>query len=628
MKKKIVLLCSGWASYYLTDFINGARKATKGDDVDFYCFTAYDYTELSGFPNYTGYSIFNLINYDDYDGVIIFSDLISNARVLEKERLRILKSGKPAISINKKLEGITCIRVDNYSAAYEVMIHLIKDHGITDFGYIGGKESALDFAERYKAYRTAHLDNNLKINMDNVITIDRAEYIGAYDFLSDYIKKGKKLPSCIVCANDLIAFAVLKIAEENNIKIPEQLKVVGYDDNLYSKSTTPSVTTVRSNAELIGAESVKRLLAGSTEVQQLKLKSTPVYRHSCGCEEKSMEHQKAFSLNMISEQIETETFARQMEKIQEIFTEATDVFTLLTSLELFFAKSHNWEGDNFAIFLKSDWSSVLINSQENLPQNYSYGTQVQAISSIVNNKKYPREIIATSSLVSSKMKEGENNLFIFYPIFNHSYVHGYFVTKNNTNLFRKCFAYQWTKTFGTSIERFRRQNMFKQMSQQFLRLSTRDALSGMLNRVGMDKLAKPFYAQNKKNGLTTVLFFVDINSMKTINDKFGHLHGDLAVKTIASSVMDVVPRNWLCIRYGGDEFLVVGNSKNYNGEDYCSTIQQNLAKKTANMKLPYNLSASVGTYSVPPSSPLTLEEAVEKVDEIMYEKKQAFHKQH
>lgn len=45
------------------------------------------------------------------------------------------------------------------------------------------------------------------------------------------------------------------------------------------------------------------------------------------------------------------------------------------------------------------------------------------------------------------------------------------------------------------------------------------------------------------------------------------------------------------------------------------------------MKLPYNLSASVGTYSVPPSSSLTLEEAVEKVDEIMYEKKQAFHKQ-
>ena len=36
------------------------------------------------------------------------------------------------------------------------------------------------------------------------------------------------------------------------------------------------------------------------------------------------------------------------------------------------------------------------------------------------------------------------------------------------------------------------------------------ALSGALNRQGLEKMAKPYYTQNKKNGLTTVLFFVDI----------------------------------------------------------------------------------------------------------------------
>ena len=178
---------------------------------------------------------------------------------------------------------------------------------------------------------------------------------------------------------------------------------------------------------------------------------------------------------------------------------------------------------------------------------------------------------------------------------------------------------------GTGIEHFRKKNMFKQMSQQYLRLSTKDALSGALNRQGLEKLAKPFYAQNKKNGLTTVLFFVDINKMKHINDKFGHLHGDLAVKTVAAAVLETIPKNWLCIRYGGDEFLVVGNSKNYNGEDYCTLIKERLASKTSVMHLPYNLSASVGTYSVPPQAELTLEQAVENVDNIMYEQKQAFH---
>ena len=45
------------------------------------------------------------------------------------------------------------------------------------------------------------------------------------------------------------------------------------------------------------------------------------------------------------------------------------------------------------------------------------------------------------------------------------------------------------------------------------------------------------------------------------------------------------------------------------------------------MHLPYTLSASVGTYSVPAHSDLTLEQAVETVDNIMYEQKQAFHKE-
>ena len=57
-------------------------------------------------------------------------------------------------------------------------------------------------------------------------------------------------------------------------------------------------------------------------------------------------------------------------------------------------------------------------------------------------------------------------------------------------------------------------------------------------------------------------------------------------------------------------------------------IKERLAKKTSVMKLPYNLSASVGTYSVPPQMELTLEQAVENVDNIMYEQKQAFHKEH
>ena len=628
MNRRIAVLASGWSSYFLKDFVKGMMKAVEDKHIDIYLFNTYNYTEYSGFPNYTGLSIFNLINYEDFDGVVLLSDLIGNARVLERERLRILKSKKPAITINKKQEGLCCLRVDNYTGMYNALAHLIRMHNVSDIAYITGKENAVDITDRYKAYKTVLEDNNIPFDSQKVYTINSCDYHCAYSFFNNYVKSGKKLPQAFCCANDLLALALLKVCVENKIKIPQQIKIVGFDNLIQTECTRPSITTVYNNAELLGAEAVNRLINGVNPLQTLSVKSTPVLRQSCGCSYSTTSSQELVTLNILDDANKKEAFDTHMEIMGEIFTEAADVFTLLTNIENFFVKSHDFEGSDFCIFMKSDWTSVLINSAENLPQNLSYGSQVQSVCSVQGNKKYLRELISTRDLVPAKMKtDDKSNIFLFLPIFHHSYVYGYFVTKNDLTMIDNRYGYLWTRNMGTGVEHFRKKNMFKQMSQQYLKLSTKDALSGALNRQGLEKLAKPFYAQNKKNGLTTVLFFVDINKMKHINDKFGHLHGDLAVKTVAAAVLETIPKNWLCIRYGGDEFLVVGNSKNYNGEDYCTMIKERLAKKTSIMHLPYNLSASVGTYSVPAQMDITLEQAVENVDNIMYEQKQAFHKE-
>ena len=628
MNRRIAVLASGWSSYFLKDFVKGMMKAVEDKHIDIYLFNTYNYTEYSGFPNYTGLSIFNLINYEDFDGVVLLSDLIGNARVLERERLRILKSKKPAITINKKQEGLCCLRVDNYTGMYNALAHLIRMHNVSDIAYITGKENAVDITDRYKAYKTVLEDNNIPFDSQKVYTINSCDYHCAYSFFNDYVKSGKKLPQAFCCANDLLALALLKVCVENKIKVPQQIKIVGFDNLIQTECTRPSITTVYNNAELLGAEAVNRLINGVNPLQTLSVKSTPVLRQSCGCSYSTTSSQELVTLNILDDANKKEAFDTHMEIMGEIFTEAADVFTLLTNIENFFVKSHDFEGSDFCIFMKSDWTSVLINSAENLPQNLSYGSQVQSVCSVQGNKKYLRELISTRDLIPAKMKtDDKSNIFLFLPIFHHSYVYGYFVTKNDLTMIDNHYGYLWTRNMGTGVEHFRKKNMFKQMSQQYLKLSTKDALSGALNRQGLEKLAKPFYAQNKKNGLTTVLFFVDINKMKHINDKFGHLHGDLAVKTVAAAVLETIPKNWLCIRYGGDEFLVVGNSKNYNGEDYCTMIKERLAKKTSIMHLPYNLSASVGTYSVPAQMDITLEQAVENVDNIMYEQKQAFHKE-
>ena len=79
--------------------------------------------------------------------------------------------------------------------------------------------------------------------------------------------------------------------------------------------------------------------------------------------------QSRFTLSILDDANKKEEFDTQIEVIGEIFAESADVFTLLTNVENFFTKSHNFEGSDFCIFMKSDWTSVLINSAENLPQN-------------------------------------------------------------------------------------------------------------------------------------------------------------------------------------------------------------------------------------------------------------------
>lgn len=628
MKRKIAVLACGWSSYFLKSFIEGMQKAVEGKNTDIYLFNAYNYTEFSGYANITGYSIFGIINYEDYDGVIILSDLINNDRILERERLRIIKAGKPAIAINKKMDGISLLKIDNYIGVYDAITHLIVDHELKKLAYITGGEKSIDFSERYRAYRTALSDNGIQIDISQVYSIRHSNFQEAYEFLLDHVNKGSELPEVFVCASDMIALGLIKACEELKINVPGQLKIIGYDDLVYSRSINPSITTVNANVDKVGFEAVTRILTGNAVFQALKINSTPVIRESCGCHDNSETGTKRSNILTYGELQNSTGLYNQVQRIEEIFTEADDVFTLLTNLEIFFDKSHQFEGKDFAIFLKSDWSSVLINTEEKLPQNFSYGTNVQSIVSIKNDKKVTREMINTRTLIPSSMNSDESNLFILMPIYHHLYVHGYFVCKNNIALIDNFYGYTWTKSFGASIERFRKKNMYKILGQQYLKLSTKDALSGMLNRIGMEKIAKPQFEENKKTGLVTILFFVDINSMKIINDRFGHLHGDLAVKTIASAVLDVIPKGWSAIRYGGDEFLVVGNNRYYKGEDYAGLIHQKIAQKTAQMQLPYVLSASIGSLTVPPGTDVTLEQAVKEVDGIMYRMKQEYHRTH
>ena len=75
--------------------------------------------------------------------------------------------------------------------------------------------------------------------------------------------------------------AVLKVAKENNVRIPEDMKIVGYDDIPYSRLSNPTISTVKSNAHKVGAEAAKRVL--SATIALFSHSSRPFQVHDKRC---------------------------------------------------------------------------------------------------------------------------------------------------------------------------------------------------------------------------------------------------------------------------------------------------------------------------------------------------------
>lgn len=124
------------------------------------------------------------------------------------------------------------------------------------------------------------------------------------------------------------------------------------------------------------------------------------------------------------------------------------------------------------------------------------------------------------------------------------------------------------------------------------------------------------------------VIFIDIDNMKKINDTYGHMVGDSALKHVADVIQECVraDMDWAA-RYGGDEFFIC--LYNTGNDDACQ-IEERIRSGIAAVQIPVpdgsiNISASLGTKTMLGSA-LTAEEIIRLADEKMYEDKRTPHR--
>jgi diguanylate cyclase (GGDEF)-like protein len=152
-------------------------------------------------------------------------------------------------------------------------------------------------------------------------------------------------------------------------------------------------------------------------------------------------------------------------------------------------------------------------------------------------------------------------------------------------------------------------------------LALTDELTGLYNRRGFMALAERQLKVGRRSGRGMLLFVMDVDRLKQINDSFGHFEGDRALKRTAAALEETFRDSDVVARLGGDEFAVLAIEASGHSE---ATIKTRLFEclKTISAEQPsYEISLSLGVARFDPSNRTSLGELMVKADQAMYEQK-------
>jgi len=153
-------------------------------------------------------------------------------------------------------------------------------------------------------------------------------------------------------------------------------------------------------------------------------------------------------------------------------------------------------------------------------------------------------------------------------------------------------------------------------------LAVRDELTGLHNRRGFMTLADQQLKLAQRLKQPMILVFVDLDQLKSINDRLGHGQGDAALKDMAAVLRHTFRQSDVLGRLGGDEFVaLVSEGSPFRGEGIVKRLNDNLSAFNASGDRPYRLGASIGVARYDPQAPMPIEELLNRADTQMYHDK-------
>ena len=208
----------------------------------------------------------NVLIEKQVDGIIFVA-----AGLSEENISNLQKRGVPSVLVDRQVGGVQLDSVfaDNQAGGFLATNHLVG-LGHNSIACITGPRGVRSSSERVAGYRQALDAAGIKSNPDWVVEGD-FQYQSGFAAAKQMMQDGKS-PSAIFACNDLMAIGAYRFAHENQLRIPRDISIIGFDDIRLAEFTNPPLTTVRQSKDRMGTRAAELLLErignGKIEIRQ------------------------------------------------------------------------------------------------------------------------------------------------------------------------------------------------------------------------------------------------------------------------------------------------------------------------------------------------------------------------
>lgn len=418
-------------------------------------------------------AIYDLIRSEEFDGFILLSESMVNPDVSEKIRLLLCENLRPVISVGATLTELDLprffhINTDDVLDFEIITNHLLEQHGFTDIAFLSGPAFREVSHRRIAGYRkalTAHgiAFDEKKVHFGN-FWVNSGEALAA-----DYCNGRFPLPQAIICANDYMAYGLLDAFKQNGIDVPAQVAVVGYEDVQERLLHAPLLTTFARNRQALGKAAVE-LLAQKKETDRWGEWTAPcgtlVPGSSCGCKASAGSAQA--EMQMLRQ--------KNMYDFVSLYNQLDHRLTECVTLSDFTAVCHTfaYQVRNAAalyLCLFEDWNNPNASSDQMTCYPVAPGLSPFSM--------HKHQVTALFS--------GDAAAYYLSPLFFAKRTLGFAVVKYTQPDGYDPIYRNWLKSISTGLEVLRMKNDIQYLMQCQNLSETKDSLTGLKNRNGMER---------------------------------------------------------------------------------------------------------------------------------------------